>query len=167
MMIQLLRISGARTIICSEVSPHRAAIAKQVGAEIVFNPIEEGEALVQKIAALTDGLGPDIVFECSGVPAAFRQAFQIVRPAGQIMTVGVIEKETPIRPIDLILKEINVQGSLGCTRQELEMVVDYLARGKFNTDLIISDTIALEDIEEKGFKRLLSTPEAIKILVKP
>jgi hypothetical protein len=33
--------------------------------------------------------------------------------------------------------------------------------------LMISDIIKLVDIDEKGFKQLLSAPEQIKILVKP
>lgn len=167
LLIQLLKISGARQIICSEVSPYRSEIANKVGADIVLNPIQEGDSLIDKMESLTGGLGPDIVFECSGVPVAFQQAFQIVRPAGQIITVGVIEKDTPITPIDIILKEINIQGSLGCTKQELEMVIDLLAEGKFDTNVIISDTIPLVDIEEKGFRRLLSSPEVIKVLVRP
>lgn len=167
MLIQLLKIRGAGKIICSEVSPFRSEIAKRVGANFVLNPDEEGEEMGRKMASLTKGLGPDIVFECSGVPAAFQQAFKIVRPAGQIMMVGVIEKNTPITPIDIILKEINIQGSLGCTKQEMEMAIDLLVEGKFDTGIIISDTIPLVDIEEKGFKRLLSSTEVIKILVKP
>lgn len=166
MLIQLLKISGARKIICSEVSPYRSEMAKKMGADIVLNPIEE-ENLPEKMAALTGGLGPDVVFECSGVPSAFRQAFQIVRPAGQIMVVGVIEQDTPIAPIDIILKEINLQGSLGCTKEEMEMVIDLLAEKRFDTNQLVSDTISLTDIEEKGFKRLLSSSEIIKILVKP
>lgn len=167
MLIQLLKISGAHQIICSEVSPYRSEIAREVGADVVLNPIEYGSSLVDRIASLTGGLGPDIVFECSGASAAFQQAFQIVRPAGQIITVGVIMQETPITPIDIILREINVQGSLGCTKQEMEMAIDLLAAGRFNTDAIISDIIPLVDIEEKGFKRLLESPEVIKILVAP
>jgi threonine dehydrogenase-like Zn-dependent dehydrogenase len=165
--VQLLRASSAGQIICTEISPQRAAIAKTLGADCVLNPIEEGEALVARVAESTGGLGVDIAFECAGTPAAFRQSLDIVRPGGQVMAVGVIEQETPVNPLDIVLKEIDLRGSLACSKYELELAVGMLAQGKVNTELMLSDTIPLDDIEARGFRRLLSSPEVVKILVKP
>lgn len=165
--VQLLKISGASQVICTEVSPQRASIAKGLGADGVLDPIEAGEALPTQIAEMTGGLGVDVAFECSGVPAAFRQALDIVRPGGQVMAVGVIEQETPVNPLDIVIKEIDLRGSLACSKYELELAVGLLAQGKVNTELMLSDTIPLDDIETRGFRRLLSSPEVVKILVKP
>jgi 2-desacetyl-2-hydroxyethyl bacteriochlorophyllide A dehydrogenase len=167
MAIQLLSIGGAGKIICTEISPQRSAIARQLGADVVLNPVEEEEALAVRVAEMTGGLGADVVLECSGVPAAFQQSFQLVRPGGQVMALGVIEQETPINPLDIVVKEIDLKGSLAYTKYEFELALGFLAQGRIKTDSIISDAIPLADIEERGFKRLLSTPDAIKILVKP
>ena len=167
MAIQLLKIGGAGMILCTEVSPQRAAIAQQLGADVVLNPVKLGEALPARVAKIAGGLGVDIAFECSGVPAAFRQSFQLVRPGGQVMAVGVIEQETPVSPLDIVIKEIDLKGSLAYTKYEYELALGFLAQGKINTSAIISDSIPLDDIEERGFKRLLAAPDAIKILVRP
>jgi (R,R)-butanediol dehydrogenase/meso-butanediol dehydrogenase/diacetyl reductase len=167
MAIQLLKLNGANPIICTEVSPQRSEVAHLLGATVVLNPIEEGERLASRVAAMTGGLGADVAFECSGVPAAFRQSFQLVRPGGQVMALGVIEQEIPIDPLDIVVREIDLQGSLAYTRQEFERAIDLLAQGQIQTRPIISDIIALSDIEHLGFRRLLSSPELVKILVKP
>jgi (R,R)-butanediol dehydrogenase/meso-butanediol dehydrogenase/diacetyl reductase len=165
--IQLLRASGADQIICTEISPQRAAIARRLGADCVLNPIEAGESLSARVAEMTGGLGVDIAFECAGTPAAFRQSLDLVRPGGQVMAVGVIEQETRVNPFDLVIKEIDLRGSLACSRQELKQALRLLAQGKVNTELMLSDTIPLDDIEARGFKRLTSSPEVVKILVRP
>jgi threonine dehydrogenase-like Zn-dependent dehydrogenase len=165
--VQLLSAGGAGQIICTEISPQRAAIAKRLGADCVLNPIEEGEALAGRVAEMTDGLGVDIAYECAGTPAAFQQSLDVVRPGGQVMAVGVIERETPVNPFDIVVKEIDLMGSLACNRHELQLALGLLAQGKVNTELMLSDTITLNDIETGGFRRLLSSPEVVKILVKP
>ena len=122
---------------------------------------------VEEVMDITGGLGVDVVFECAGAPAAFRQSLDIVRPGGQVMAVGVIEQETPVNPLDIVLKEIDLRGSLACSKYELELAVRLLAQGKVNTELMLSDLIPLDDIEVRGFRRLLSSPEVVKIVVKP
>lgn len=165
--IQLLKASGAGQIICTEISPQRAAIAKKLGADCVLDPIEEREALANRVVDMTGGLGVDIAFECAGTPAAFQQSLDLVRPGGQVMAVGVIEQETPVNPFVIVIKELDLRGSLACSRHELQLALGLLAQGMVNTELMLSETIPLNDIETRGFRRLLSSPEVVKILVKP
>ena len=134
---------------------------------MVLNPVEEGEGLAAKVAGMTGELGVDVVFECSGVPAAFQQAFGLVRPGGQIMSVGIIEQSTEIQPLDIVFHEIELKGSMMYTAHEYGLALDLLAQGRIKTDQYISDTISLDQIEEQGFKRLLSAPDVVKIMVRP
>lgn len=167
LVIHLLKISGAGQIISTEISSVRSEAAIQIGADEVFNPLDEGEKLFSKFNELTDGVGPDIVFECSGVEEAFVQSLQLVRSGGQILVVGVIEEETRITPKDIVLKEIDLQGSLAFNREEFEEALEILGRGRFAVDSLVTAVIKLEQMEELGFKRLISGPQAIKILVSP
>jgi threonine dehydrogenase-like Zn-dependent dehydrogenase len=83
------------------------------------------------------------------------------------MVVGITEQETSIRPMDLVFHEIEMKGSMMFSSDEFKLALELLAQGKIKTDLFISDIIPLDSIEEQGFKRLLSSPDSIKILVKP
>jgi len=166
-VMQFLKISGAKKILVLEVVSQRINIALEAGADRVLNPIEQADELAEQIIEYTDGLGPHIVYECSGVPAAFHSALNYVRGGGQIMTIGVIEKETPISLKTVLIKEAEIRGSMCYTATEFQTVIDLLQLNKINTELMVSDVIPLEKIEEMGFMRLASSPEVIKILVKP
>jgi (R,R)-butanediol dehydrogenase/meso-butanediol dehydrogenase/diacetyl reductase len=165
--LQLLKLGGAAKIIVLEISPERSEIAQKLGADAVLNPVTEGIDLPDKVANLTDGIGADILYECAGVPESLTNSIHLIRKGGQVMAVGVIEHDTPINPITLILKEAQIRGCIAYTSVEFQMTIDFMAAKKINTDLMISETIRLEDIEIKGVKRLISSTDAVKIMVKP
>jgi (R,R)-butanediol dehydrogenase/meso-butanediol dehydrogenase/diacetyl reductase len=165
--LQFLKIGGARQVIVLEISSERAAIALDMGGDQVLNPRDEGTGLAKKIKGFTEGLGPDFVFECTGAPEPFQNAMHYVKHGGQIMLVGIIESPVPIVPLPLALWEVNIQGSFGYTRDEFQNVIALVSQKRIRTDSMISASIALEEIEEKGFKRLASSPDVVKILVTP
>jgi (R,R)-butanediol dehydrogenase / meso-butanediol dehydrogenase / diacetyl reductase len=167
-LLQLLRIGGAGKIIVLEISPERSSIAKTLGADYVFNPIVEGTELEDKIAELTGGFGADVLYECAGVPAALQNSIKYVRKGGgQIMVVGITDKDVPINPLMLVLKEIEMKGCIGYTSAEFQKAIDIVASKQMNTQVMISDTILLKDIEKKGFQRILSSTDMVKVLVHP
>lgn len=166
-IIQFLKIAGASKIIIVEISPERSQLALDLGADITINPITEGDKLTDTIIEAADGLGANVVYECTGVQIVFQKTLEYVRNGGQIMAIGVIEKDTPINPLTLIIKEAELRGSMCYTGKEFQEVIDLIADGKVNTDLMITDTIALEDIEEKGMRQLMTSSSAIKTLVIP
>ena len=55
----------------------------------------------------------------------------------------------------------------GTAVDEFEQVIDLMGQDKINADILISDIIALEEIEEQGFKRLCDDRDLIKVLVRP
>lgn len=165
-VIAFLKLAGAGKIISLEISAEKSKLASRMGADIVLNPVAEGEGLMTKIFALTDGVGADIVFECAGVPAAFQSCMNLVRSGGQVMIVGINDKEVAINPFLLVLKEVEMKGVLGYY-DEYTYVLEYLRRGKIETEAFISDIIPLSELEEKGFKRLMAPNDMVKILVTP
>jgi (R,R)-butanediol dehydrogenase / meso-butanediol dehydrogenase / diacetyl reductase len=165
-VIRFLKLGSAGKIIAMEVSQKRSELAYQLGADVVLNPEMEGEGLTNKIKELTDGTGADIVFEAAGVPFTFKNAMQFTRSGGQIVVVGFQLKEVSLNPGLLVLKHVNILCSFGYNDAEYKMVIEFLSRRLIKSDLFISDIIPLDAIQEKGFKRLLNSPEAIKIIVK-
>jgi threonine dehydrogenase-like Zn-dependent dehydrogenase len=66
-----------------------------------------------------------------------------------------------------VFHEIEVKGSMMYTAHEYALALDLLAQGRIKTGPYISDTIPLDDILERGFKRLISAPDVVKIMVRP
>ena len=165
LVIQFLKLSGAGRIIALEISETKAKLAQEMGANIVLNPLSEKD-MKGKIFSLTDGTGGDIVYECAGVPVALQSAIEYVRRRGQILVVGVHEKDVPLSLLKMLLWEIEMQAVLG-NADEFKYVIEFLEQGRMNTKHLISDVIPLSALEEKGMKRLLSSPDLVKILLQP
>jgi len=71
-----------------------------------------------------------------------------------------------INNFQMVVREIEMKGVLGYY-DEFKDVADYLGRGELKVEQFISDIISINDLEEKGFKRLRATKDIVKILVKP
>jgi (R,R)-butanediol dehydrogenase / meso-butanediol dehydrogenase / diacetyl reductase len=127
-VIAHLRSAGAGLIIATEMNHSRLKLAKEFGADYVFNP-QATDNLRDSVLDLTDGNGVDVVFECSGVSQAFRSATKFARRGGQILLVGQITHEVPILPTDFTPNELQLQGICCHYAEEFPMVVELLERG--------------------------------------
>ncbi len=165
-VLQFLKFSGAAKIIVLEISAQKAKLAQQLGADVVLDPRAEGDGLREKIFDLTDGVGADIVFECAGVPMAFQTCINFVKSGGQVMLIGINDKEVAINPFMMVLWEVEMKGVLGYY-DEYKYVIDFLNQKKIKTAPMISDIIPLSDLVTRGFERILSAQDVVKILVKP
>src|SRR5215211_4217579 len=83
------RDMGARVIVVEGIR-QRIDLARRFGAEEIVDMNEYPEAgdRVRQVQSLTDGYGADVVLEVSGVPAAFAEALQLVRPGGRVIEIG-------------------------------------------------------------------------------
>ena len=164
--VAALKASGAGKIVVSQSPGPRAELAMEFGADAVINPRDEKLSVGEQIRKVTDG-GADVVIECAGAPPALQQSIDMARPGGQVILVGVNERETPIIPTSLMFGEIELTGSLAWDHKDFPIAVSFMARGQVNLDALLSDVIALEDIQTQGFERLKADKSLIKLMVKP
>jgi threonine dehydrogenase-like Zn-dependent dehydrogenase len=69
-VIQCLKARGAEIIIVGEVAKQRQEYAKHFGATHIFDP--RSQDVVTESKAVTGGQGPNIAFDCAGVPASVK-----------------------------------------------------------------------------------------------
>lgn len=103
--VQLARGSGMR-VIGTAGTAAGAELVKRAGAECVFNHREEGY-LDKAKAAIGEG-GADIVIE-NVANKNLKKSLKVVGAGGRIVLVGGVG-ETPINPLDLLVKEVAVYG---------------------------------------------------------
>ncbi len=161
------RAAGADRIYATEVAGPKIAVAERL-AHVVINPEEEDP--VNRITELTGGVGPDIVFECSGNASAEVQALDVVRKGGQVIMLGMPHEPTPLNVLTLCMKEITIKGILAYNsvfgEGEFTTSINFLKAGRFDVNPVVTSKIPLDDIVEKGFSKI-STGEEIKVLVMP
>jgi len=161
------RLAGSSKVFATEVSALRATAARKV-ADAVLDP---GNAdVVKEITRLTGGLGPDIVFECTGNSVAHMQAMALAGRGGHVIILGVPHKDTTVS-FASFLREINLSGSFAYASLlgsgEFATCLDFLSSKKIDPFRVVPTTkVCLDDIVVKGFQKALAG-EAGKLLVSP
>ena len=163
----VFKLAGARHVTALEIVPEKRALAAALGADLVLDPVAEGDGLKDRIAAVYGGLGPDIVAECAGKAQSLGLCIDLVRNGGQVLNIGAGGEPLPIVPAMLAVREVGLKSSLAYGAQEAKLTLDYLAAGRFKTGGMLSDVIPLDDIVDKGFKRLVADRSLVKVAVKP
>ena len=162
-----LRNAGAGLVVVAEIDDNKSALAKKLGADHVFNPATDKE-VKDKVLDLTDGLGVDIVFECSGVPQVYNGITQYLRKGGQLLMQGVISQNVELYAMDWVLNEYQLQGSLCYYSDEFPMVTEFLSRHVSPVNEMITSKIKLSNIIKDGFGKLTRPgSHDIKIIVEP
>ncbi len=168
LMIQRVKHSGARAVYVSEISPVRAAKAAELGADKVFNPLKED--IISEIVDLTDGRGPDIVYECAAGKDTLNQACRLVAMNGRVTCLAVYHGTITLDPLDwyTMQPEIKFTTNGDSTPFDWEIASEALRRHTIDVETTISNVISLYDIQET-FQALLKpeTNNMLRVLVKP
>ncbi len=165
MAIAVARACGCSTLFATEVNPHRAALAKPMGADEVINP-EEVDA-VARVRAATDGAGVDVLLEMSGNPTAIQQGFKMLRAGGRASLLGIPSQPVNLDLVeDVIFKGATVQGIYGRKMFETWVQMTALLKsGRLNLEPLFHERYALERFQEAF--ALLEGGQAGKILFYP
>jgi len=126
-------------------------IARQLGATHTLNvQREDARALVQ---SLGDGWGADVVVDCTGVSAAFKQSMALVRPNGTITKIGWGPQPLDASLDPIVAKAVTVQGSFSHTFTTWERVLRLIANGQVHLAPIIGGVYPLTEWRE-AFARM-------------
>ena len=113
---------------------------------------------VEAIRALTDGNGADVCIEAVGNPEVLRQAFFARDLAGTVVQVGVPNPQMTFPDIPMI-EFFGRGGALkpswygDCLpSRDFPMLIDLYLQGRFDLDRFVSETIALDEVEEAFHK---------------
>jgi S-(hydroxymethyl)mycothiol dehydrogenase len=144
-------LAGARTVIAVDVDARKLEWAKGFGATHTVNSNETDP--VEAIKELTDGNGADVVVEAVGHPETYRQAFFARDLAGTLVQVGV---PNPTMTIELPMIELFGRGGAlksswygDCLpTRDFPVLIDLYLKGKLDLDGFVSETIALDQVEE-------------------
>ncbi len=84
--VQFCRLNGAYPVIAADPNPERRALALQLGADAVLDPLDPD--FTEQARSLTGGKGIRATVEVSGSSAAMRQALDCAAFQGRIVLLG-------------------------------------------------------------------------------
>jgi len=159
---QILRHSGAHKIFVAARKGMRAALARQLGAE-VLDPTEID--VVAEVKMRTGGDGVDLTIETAGQPETVTMALQSTRKLGRVVEVGIFEKPATFDLNDLVFHERELIGILN-NGGEFPQAIQMLADGRVDPTPMISNRISLEEVVSKGFEECVLNKRAnVKVIV--
>jgi D-xylulose reductase len=143
MMVALAALAGgcARVLVTDVAQPKLDIIARYPGIETLN--LAQGTAR-DAVAAMTDGWGADVVFECSGNARAILDLPNLVRPAGAIVLVGMPVDPVPFDIVGLQTKEARIETVFRYANI-YDRAINLLASGKVDLKPLISATFAFDD----------------------
>jgi len=145
------RLAGASRIVAVDIDDRKLATARDLGATDLVN--SRSTDPVEAIRALTGGHGADVVIDAVGRPETYQQAFYARDLAGTVVLVGV---PTPDMRLELpLLDFFSHGGSLKSSwygdclpSRDFPMLVDLHLAGRLPLERFVSETIALDQVEE-------------------
>ncbi|HKN25729.1 MAG TPA: L-threonine 3-dehydrogenase [Candidatus Acidoferrum sp.] len=165
MSIAVAKACGSSAIFATETNEHRRKLAKQMGANLVLNPLAEDP--VKRILEATGGTGVDVLLEMSGHPAAIQQGFKALRAGGRASLLGIPTENVPLDLVeDVIFKGATVQGIYGRRMYETWVQMTALLKaGHVNLEPLFGERLELDNFEAAFAK--LQSGLAGKILMYP
>jgi threonine dehydrogenase-like Zn-dependent dehydrogenase len=119
--LQMALRMGAREVLVEDTDELRLAAAREMGATLAVNP-EKGRGEAISFA----GVGLDLVLDACGDGAARQAAFDLCRPGGTVVLLGMAKERSELDFGASIRKEIRVLMSFGYTPVDFRCSVDLL-----------------------------------------
>ncbi len=142
----------------------RLKTATEVGIDHVVNLGEEDP--VEKCMELTDGIGADMVVECSGAPPAIASMSDYLRKRGRICAIGLAGgRDVELDWDALQSKVLTVFFNMSTYYTSWDRSISIIHSGKVDADAIITHELPLSEWK-KGFDAI-ENMEALKVVLIP
>ena len=129
--------AGCSRVFISHLSSEKLAVAEQYPGILPVNITERPFAGV--IAEATGGWGADVVFEASGSPRAFDGLFDLVRPGGAVVLVGLPVEKVSFDVAGAISKEVRIETVFRYANI-FDRALELIASGKVDLKPLITAT---------------------------
>ena len=159
--VQVAIASGASQVFVADVSEARLVKAKEVGATQTFDAKDKD--IPTKIREMT-GHGVDVYIDAAGVQASFDTGIKSLRNGGTAVLVALFSKNVSHDALDQALRELTIKGIIGY-RNIFPEVIALISSGRLPVEKLVTRTISLDEIVEKGFEALVNDPSEVKVLV--
>jgi D-xylulose reductase len=132
---------GCSRVIISDMQPAKLAIAARYPGIIAVNIREQ--KLADVVARESDGWGADVVLEASGSPKAFENLFDLPRPGGCVVLIGMPVEPVSFDVVSAAAKEIRIETVFRYANV-FDRAIAMISSGKVDLKPLVSDTFPFE-----------------------
>nr|GMD46015.1 alcohol dehydrogenase-like 1 [Ipomoea batatas] len=165
------RDQGAAKIIGIDINEFKREKGKAFGMTDFINPKESEKTVSELVKDITEGLGADYGFECTGVASLLNEAIDATKVgSGTVVAIGAGaggEKSWDISIASVLLCGRTFKGSIfgGVqVKSDFPSIVDKCIRKEVQLEELLTHEISLE--ETPSAFELLKQPDCVKVVIK-
>jgi D-xylulose reductase len=137
--------AGCAEVVITDLQQEKLDIAARYPG---LHPVNIGKQnAVEKVRAMTENWGADVVFECSGAQKAYENLFDFAAPGGTVVLVGMPEGKVAYDVIAAAAKELHVEHVFRYANV-YDRAISLLGSGKIDVKPLISRTFPFEQAVE-------------------
>lgn len=138
------------TVVAVDLDDEKLDLAKRVGAAHAIN--SKTENVHERMQAITEGLGADVVIEAVGSPMTYVMAVDEVGFTGRVVCIGYAKSEVAFQTKYFVQKELDIRGSRNALPADFRAVINYMKQGICPVEELITKVAtpetALEAMQE-------------------
>jgi 2-desacetyl-2-hydroxyethyl bacteriochlorophyllide A dehydrogenase len=179
LLVPWTRLAGAGRVVVADLHPLRRKVARELGATHVIDPRDVD--LAAAVQEITEGNGPDIVFDAGNSAATFPLALELARPQGKVVVLSWHTQPITIEDItrDFYHKELEIIATRATGpspayrspylrwtgRESQRLIARWMAEGRYDPSPIVTHRRPLAEFVP-AIEALLAGPdEHLKTLV--
>jgi 2-desacetyl-2-hydroxyethyl bacteriochlorophyllide A dehydrogenase len=157
LLLQMCRLQGASQVTMLESNSGRAELARQMGADLVVNQMEDLELEAY-----------DVVIDATGVIPVMNRSIDFVRPGGTVLLFGVPPsgKMMEIEAFKIFQKGLTLLSSFTSVRNSFQ-AVNLLRSGQIIVKPLISHTLPLKEMSKAIDMIERHDPQVKKVIMLP
>jgi len=157
LIIQMIRLQGAAHITVLENNPGRAGLARELGADLVFDRVEDLQPNTY-----------DLVIDATGVIPLMNRAIDFARSGGTVLLFGVPPsgKNLEMEAFKIFRKGLTLLSSFTSVRNSFQ-AVNLLQTGQIKVEPLISHRLPLKEMPEAIDLIERHDPKVKKIIMLP
>ena len=141
---QVARAEGAQSVLLVGTRRDeelRLSCARRMGLETA---IVETDAIAERVAKATGGVGADMVIEASGARAAITMGITLLRRGGRMVVAGITgQSKIPVNWDGMVGKGLSLLFSYSSRRRNWDKALGYLGGGHVDTQPLITHRMKL------------------------
>lgn len=158
------REKGAQVTIC-DVALGKLKLAGRFGFErFLLN--DDNRRFGEKVLAVTDGRGFDVVVEAVGLPSTFENCIEAAAFGGKIVVIGVGKKNLDFNFTMIQKKELNIFGSRNARKEDFLQLINMIKEEKIELENVVTNEYPFNQAAQAFRDYSEHSGEMLKVLLR-
>lgn len=161
--VMILAKQLGANVIAMDINEERLAFCRDwAGVDHTVNALQLPK---EKLAELTNGEFPTVVFDATGNARSMTDAFGLVAHGGKLVYVGLVKADIAFHDPDFHKRELTLMGSRNATMEDFDTVRSAFKSGSIDIERYITHRTSFEEMVEQFETWLKPESKVIKAMV--